>query len=481
MSGTPAESNNDQLSELLVQPQEDMRAEAKTWLDLDDATHRAKLAKAVIALANYGGGRILIGFVGQPLAEAPDAPSNLDAARNTDRFNSAVGSYLDPPQHCEVRLAWRPGTNRRFPVVQVAGITTSPMRAKKGSPDNGKELRAGAYYVRRPGPRSEEPTPEDWDEIHKRLEQHRTNTRLDAVAGDVARLREAVSGIQAALVEFLHGGGPSAPAKSSAEVVEERLRDWIAAGGKRWRELVEPLAPDEPARLSLGHYTIAYLIFPPPKPVSLPKLREILDEVVLRYTGWPAWHVPTRPGSRPRAYEDVLETFMGAGADRVFRDPGHSDFWRAAPDGRMYLRRGFIEDSFPDHMQPGTGLEVWAPPLRIGEALIHAGRLARRLGRAEAEVLFRVEWSGLCGRRLTSKLAPEYFAPSMVEPCAQDGVERSVRLRVADIPAERSASVTEAAHALTELLAPLYAAFDLMEAPEDMMADALSRLLGARR
>jgi type III restriction enzyme len=51
----------------------------------------------MIALANYGGGRILIGFVGQPLAEAEGEPADLDAAWNTDRFNNAVGSYLDPP------------------------------------------------------------------------------------------------------------------------------------------------------------------------------------------------------------------------------------------------------------------------------------------------------------------------------------------------------------------------------------------------
>lgn len=481
MSDSASPPNVDQLSDLLIEPQEDLRTEAKTWLDLDDQAHRAKLAKAVIALANYGGGRILIGFVGQPLAEAEGSPADLDAAWNTDRFNNAVGSYLDPPQHCEVRLVPRLGTRRRFPVVLVPGIASSPVRSKRGSPDNGKELRAGAYYVRRPGPRSEEPTPEDWDEILKRLERNRTNTRLDVVAGDVARLRAAFTDLQTMLMEHLRGGNPSAPVKSQTELQNELLYSWMAGSDRRWRELIAPLPAGDPARMPSGHYTIGYLIIPSPEPLPPQQLRDILDEVVVRFTGWPAWWVPTRPGSQPRVHDNVLEAFMGAGANRAFPDPAHSDFWRAAPNGRMFLRRGFVEDSHPDRMEPGTGLEVWAPPLRIGEALLHAGRLARRLDRAEGEVLLRVDWSGLQGRRLTSTLAPEYSAPSQAVACSQATVSESIRIRVADIPGGAAASVAASARALTELLAPLYVLFDLTTVPETTMAETLSRLLGKRR
>jgi hypothetical protein len=481
MSDAPGMPNGDQLSDLLVEPQEVLRIEAKTWLDLDDPTHRAKLAKAVIALANFGGGQILIGFVGQPLAEAEGRPADLDAAWNTDRFNNAVGSYLDPPQHCEVKLVPRLGTERRFPVVLVPGITSSPVRSKKGSPDNGKDLRAGAYYVRRPGPRNEEPTPEDWDEILKRLERNRTNTRLDVVAGDVARLRAAFEELQTTLLEHLRGVNPGTPIKSHTELQNDLLNDWIADSDRRWRELIAPLPAGDPARMASGHYTIGYLIAPSPERVPLRQLRDILGEVVLQFTGWPAWWVPTRPGHQPRVHDDVLEAFMGSGTDRAFPDPAHSDFWRADPDGRMFLRRGFVEDSNPDRMEPGTGIEVWAPPLRVGEALLHAGRLARRLDRAEGEILLRVDWSGLQGRRLTSTLAPEYFAPGQADACSQATVSGNVRIRVADIPFDASGSVAASAKALTELLAPLYVLFDLTTVSETAMAATLSRLLGKRR
>jgi hypothetical protein len=36
MSDAPGSPNGDQLSDLLVEPQEDLRTEAKIWLDLDD-------------------------------------------------------------------------------------------------------------------------------------------------------------------------------------------------------------------------------------------------------------------------------------------------------------------------------------------------------------------------------------------------------------------------------------------------------------
>jgi hypothetical protein len=36
MSDAPGPANGDQLSDLLIEPQEDLRTEARIWLDLDD-------------------------------------------------------------------------------------------------------------------------------------------------------------------------------------------------------------------------------------------------------------------------------------------------------------------------------------------------------------------------------------------------------------------------------------------------------------
>ena len=52
----------EELQPLLGEPREDLAAEYKTWLDLTINDHKAVLAKAAIALANHGGGFIIVGF-----------------------------------------------------------------------------------------------------------------------------------------------------------------------------------------------------------------------------------------------------------------------------------------------------------------------------------------------------------------------------------------------------------------------------------
>ena len=53
---------NAHLDDLINEPRETLDVEVKEWLDLTDNDHRAMIAKEVIALANHGGGFLVIGF-----------------------------------------------------------------------------------------------------------------------------------------------------------------------------------------------------------------------------------------------------------------------------------------------------------------------------------------------------------------------------------------------------------------------------------
>ena len=64
------------LADLLVAPREDLDCEIKNWLDLESGDAKATFAKAVIALANHGGG-------------APNRPATLDGY-NQDLINGIV-------------------------------------------------------------------------------------------------------------------------------------------------------------------------------------------------------------------------------------------------------------------------------------------------------------------------------------------------------------------------------------------------------
>ena len=62
------------LQQLVEAPSERLDVDLKGWLDLSDNGHRGTLAKALIALANHGGGVTIIGFdtVGDPAENRPD-------------------------------------------------------------------------------------------------------------------------------------------------------------------------------------------------------------------------------------------------------------------------------------------------------------------------------------------------------------------------------------------------------------------------
>jgi hypothetical protein len=58
----PISPRSPELNQLVVEPRETLDAEVKEWLDLASNDHRALVAKEVIALANHGGGYLVIGF-----------------------------------------------------------------------------------------------------------------------------------------------------------------------------------------------------------------------------------------------------------------------------------------------------------------------------------------------------------------------------------------------------------------------------------
>lgn len=58
----PNNIHEQRLRELVTFPREDLNIELKRWLSPNDDADRANIAKALLALANSGGGYLLIGF-----------------------------------------------------------------------------------------------------------------------------------------------------------------------------------------------------------------------------------------------------------------------------------------------------------------------------------------------------------------------------------------------------------------------------------
>src|SRR5688572_29508284 len=99
---------------LLAFPNETLSVEYKSWLSLADNHGRATLAKAAKALANHGGGVIVMGMradesVGGALSSQP-RPGGL-TRYTPDEINATINRYADPAFHCELSFAPHPRTN----------------------------------------------------------------------------------------------------------------------------------------------------------------------------------------------------------------------------------------------------------------------------------------------------------------------------------------------------------------------------------
>jgi len=177
-----AEIDRARLGDLLVDPREDLGLEIKNWLDLRNSNDdKATFAKAVLAIANHGGGFVVFGLVetAAGVVEAEGRPADL-LGFNQDLINGIVQNYCDPAFHCPVHFVASP-TEAVYPIVVVPGGHRVPIRAKRAGP-NGNTVANNAIYMRKPGPRSETPqTGQDWGELLGRCLQNRRDEMFDQI------------------------------------------------------------------------------------------------------------------------------------------------------------------------------------------------------------------------------------------------------------------------------------------------------------
>lgn len=381
-----------QLQALLAHPREDLHIEVKGWLDLTDEEQKADLAQAMLALANSGGGYILIGFTQGDTGYIPQQPRPQDLQMYShDIVNGIIQSYADPPFHCEVYPVPHPHTGELFPIILVPGGHRVPIRAKRDGPGN-CHVRQNTYYIRRPGPSSEPPrTAQEWDDLLRRCL--------------FAQREELLNSIRAIFL------GKISSREADLETARKALDEWILQSRVRWEEVVtQRLGQNGRKRYEHGIWSVAYAIIGDFEPPSLSGLKELLMKVEGHESGWPPWWVPTQDPIKPYPYEGVVECLIAEPEhDGFFSDGAHSDFWRASSEGKLFLLRGYQDDGHDAQekgIQPGTVFDFVLPIWRVAECLLHAHRLATRLAGQSASVLIRFTWEGLANRVLSNWACP---------------------------------------------------------------------------
>lgn len=448
--------SQERLADLLVAPREDLDCEVKNWLDLQGSNDdKATFAKAVLAIANHGGGFVIIGLLETDagVVEAEGRPATLDAY-SQDQINGIIQNYCDPSFHCAVHVVANPA-GAIFPVVVVPGGHRVPVRARRAGP-NGNTIQNNAIYIRKPGPRSETPqNAQDWDDLLARCLRNRRDEMFD-------QIRDLITGAVPQLEQ------PPGPA---------RLDEWITSARARWSGLANALPEGVGPRLPHGRYCIAYEIIGERRQIPAAQFPEALKSSVVRHTGWPPFWYPTRAGIVPYPVDGAVECWLG-GDDQTplgARDAAHSDFWRIHPDGLAFLLRGYQEDggdvqrAGQPPIPPASVFDITLPVWRIGEALLHARRLATNLFEGPTTIKFSATYEGLAGRSLISIDGRRDVWDVMV--AHQDSITLSTHIDAQAI----DPNLPEIVH---PLLSPLYALFDFFELPMQLVAEELARLRG---
>jgi len=449
-SQSPSRDTLRRLRDHLDHPRESLECEYKTWLDLNQEEDRADLAQAALAMANHGGGVIVIGYQEANGKWQPSVsrPASL-ASYGQDPINNIVHAYADPPFHCEVHFVAATTTTEEHPVIVVPGGHRVPIRAKKDGPDD-RHVQQNAYYIRRPRPRSERPkSGREWDELIGRCLRAARSDLLDD-------FRAILEGPRAHPAE----------AESSPASPKEALTAWAAESRTR----VEALAADLMERTDRrpyanGVWSVAYLVDGTFDRPNLAALVEIIRGVKGHESGWPPWIVLNRDDRRPYPIDGLVECWLGGGQ----RSLGMADFWRVSPFGKLYLLRNHQEDTGMTE-KPKTILDLVLPVWRAGECLLHAARFAAAVGVPSADVHMSCSWTGLRGRVLKTLASPHRI---LFERYAsmEDVITTQVSTRASDIDIQ----LPELTRSLTE---SLYEAFDFFTPPPEMCREELARMRG---
>jgi hypothetical protein len=443
---------NANLDDLINEPRETLDVELKEWLDLRDNDHKAIVAKEIIALANHGGGVLVIGFEEQEdgtFKTASGRPDDLQAW-SQDNIQSIVARYIDPGVQCRVHHRARGDAPERYPIIAVPGGHRVPIRAKAGSPD-GKKLAAHRIYIRRPGPASEEPkTAEEWDRFFERCLQNRRGELLEA-------MRSIMAGVI-----------PNAAAPTPTRL--DQLKEFEASAIARWERLTGQIPQGLPPTLPNGYYDLAIAIDGEFDHQSLPDFRNTIQLAVRDHSGWPPFVNLSRAPYRPAPIDGVIECWIGLDSDGSHDVPPHHDFWRISPDGLLFTRRGYPEDGRWNNTKPGTSFDITTPTWRIGEAILEAFYIAQALKAVDADLVLRASWHKLAGRVLVSHGNPRRSLHSTSQ-AHQDSYDATATVPVGSLP-------DALPEVIFAMLAPLYELFDFFSLPKRLVEEELRSMMG---
>ncbi|SMD02730.1 RNA-binding domain-containing protein [Rhizobium sp. RU36D] len=425
---------------LLLYPNETLSNEYKSWLDLSAKKGKATLAKAAIALANHGGGTIVLGMRGEGEEKLQSLPRPNDIPRyTTDAVNASINFYADPKMHYDLGFEIHPESGVEHAFIKVPPSTVPVMSTRLEE----RVLEQHRCYVRKAGPRSEQPTTaEEWRTLLSRCVQANRESLLDSI-------------------RVILQGQTERP-----DIANKDLEEFAKNSFERWQTLLADLPANDGRRLPHGHYELAFQIVDVAKS-TLREMRGRLQEADrIQLTGWGPFVDIGRPPVGPVPVAGAIEAWIGYERDGHSISSHHADYWRVDPVGLLYEIRGHEED-FTPKAEPGTVFDGTMPIWRVGETFLYVGRVARTY-EGDPEIVVRGNYTGLKGRKLESIFGRRYAVRRGT--CRSETMQLAAKVKASEIE-------NNLAEVLAEFLYPLFEQFDFSTVPVDVIRRELGDLM----
>jgi len=433
----------------LLNPYEDLECEVKGWLDLSNAEDRAKIAKALIALENSGGGRLIIGFTkGTDGGLVPDNGRPDDLSKfNSDEFNAIVKRFAEPVFHVDVRLMTASDSQLQFPYIIIHGKSKVPVRSSGST--QGKSIADNVYYIRRPGPSSESPqSGAEWDDLITRCMLKNKDEILSVFrnyAGDNLSFL------------FQH---------ETSKLSQSRLDSFCSEALKRWDGLNKALPDSHLSKIKNGYFYFACEVIGDSKNLSPPQIKQQIESLQ-KYTGWPIFVTLYDADVSPKLVENSIEAWL---AKIKYPDVSNADFWKVTPDGMFFSLRGYQEDGEAidkTRFAIGKNFDLTLPIWRLSEFILRSNELASKMFNDGYELVIKCCWTGIANRKLVSMSGNRMLFDDRV--CAAEKVTSNGKFTGEEV-------VNLLPEVVKKLTTDLYASFDFYEPSISIFAEEIRRM-----
>jgi len=463
-------------TQLVTRPTESLNVELKTWLDLGNDLHIAKLVRALFAIRNRNGGYLVLGFDDKTLQPDPYPFSQaVDAVYHHDDVQGVVSRYAHDGFEIEVRLGERDG--QQFPVIVVPEGVRTPVAVKRDLIDQSTQkalLVKGDIFFRtlesNGTPSSARIAPADLPAIMEIC--------FDNREADVGRfLRRQFGGDTPNIIRALLGGEPP---PSAADQLRTRAEALIARGNAAAEAAYKALPLSE-SKLELvkGLTTRVGMVADPARADALPT-GEFMNRVQAanpQYTGWPAWLDARgfhKEEDRARVQAGAWVTDLRGSDGGWGGERERLEFLLYDPRGEFYTRR-LMQDDTADTVKPFVALDPVLMLYRVTEFIAAGISILRGLGWSEEDKAgFAFSWTGLAGRRVIP------WANAMRFFGVGEGYESTTDEATSYVEVGLDTPHLSLAPAVERAAAPLFACFNGYQ-PDSLVVEEAVRALIERR